>query len=515
MLQAEPLPVIDITTCDLHITKLANMLQWLTSYPGLVKSMSIQLSQESTSLGCEDRATYAAVAERLLVFALEKATLLSQPPLRLQSFSTNLLHTPAVLTALAGAGVNGLALTGLPVRSCVLEQPTPHHHTLGPAFAAALATMTTLRALTLTADSSERTVEFNVPYAYALNKLPALNNLQFAAATLPTATINHLPRSLKQLTVAFGTTDVVDLSHLTTLQDLTLTAVTELAKGSAPPPHLTFLHLQAGSGRIGHLDWTVLSTLRELWMCAACDVADLLTLSCGLLTELVCMRLIDVPVSPSSATLLAPIWQQMPKLLSVVVRFAGGAQGLDLAEILKGIGTATTLRSLFIDNLGLSVQAAMSAPSIDVCKHFTALKNLTSLEFIKIGRMKMYDPLHLTVLTRLRRLSIVAASGAVDSTVMTAIGCTLSGLSELNIICCCGVTGMSFLPAIAKLRNLGHLQFCGNRRSYCTDAGLMMMSALTNLTLLVVDGDEITEEGQRLFQAALPKVVVTCRRKPQ
>ncbi|CAI5479413.1 unnamed protein product [Closterium sp. Yama58-4] len=183
----------------------------------------------------------------------------------------------------------------------------------------------------------------------------------------------------------------------------------------------------------------------------------------------------------------------MPSLTSLILYGTPVGGGGDEAVSLDGIGAASSLDSLVLDNTSvrdgdlepLTALTSLSDLSLDCCYNLTPalmlhVARLTGLEELSLGGCDMGDEV-LPLLTCLRHLcSFTAPRGVTDAGLQHLLA--LPSLQRLSLCDCLGVTSAGMLH-VGRLTSLRALSLPSTR---VTNEGLQHLTALTDLVSLVL-----------------------------
>lgn len=392
-------------------------------------------------------------------------------PLRLQSFHTAQVPTPALLRALAGVGLQQLVVHDDYAWTC-----------WQPDLLAALADLTSLRALSHTAFDSAEVIEV-LPVMQGM--LPAVGHLSHLThlcidvlvSALQVGELHHLPQFLRSLDAAFvagpagdggvgSAASVADLSRLTALQQLTWRS-------------MACLHLDAPS-----LQATLPASLSELT--AGSPLPQLFTTESSthmqklsvLVAQLVCDA--DVVVfgdllsaaKPAAVQLFLEIAQPIAYKYLIVWTKELTAAGLQRAAGL--VGSTSSITSFALEATQLLCQDAREEQiqashgrdvdfllKVEWCKQLSKLPDLQSLHFTGQRRrlpLKREDLLHLTAFTSLTALSLVCGwNEGLDDVCAVSLAMHLTRLQHLELSCT-SINSVSLLPVVAgRLKGLRSL----------------------------------------------------------
>jgi hypothetical protein len=541
------------------VSRVASFAKWLPAHANLINRFEIELEPDSTEdFDPADRPRVAQhnVLDTMLALSMQRIAASSsstsnaaatanqqqqqRPTFALHRFSSSIRHGADVISALPAASLKQLVWN--------LDVPSGEGQCRPAAMANALAQLTNLRRLRL----QERLAGSWLPVIGQLKQLASLDILELDAHV---DEVQHLPDSLVELCInefvcraserneasdeddgagaeaAFGggggaaaAADAdardadsgdarqLDLSHLTRLTYLLLDLdMFSIQREQQPLRVEVLLPLQLLSLDIScdccavlpMINLSALQRLRHLTLtdCVESDASLLALIRLSALTHLELeYRAVLSEVQGGSA------WAQLPQLRSLQLTSEGHEVdgGVGFRRVMRDLGAATSLRQLRLD---FTDGVTLESMRPKLFGYLTGLQQLQELHFI--GRYPRYDDdhshaddaMHLTTLTGLTNLDLCGR--LVGDVTAVALACHLSQLRELRLVEC-NLGSRASLPAIAKLRQLRHLNLSGNAMGSGDCLTLLtQLSALTSMRLESMYGNEPSRQEWADFWAAV------------
>jgi hypothetical protein len=391
------------------IQQLSLFCGWLHNQAGLVQE--IRLSHPYFDSQREQDA-YCDVAAQLLVHSLQEAAAgpstaaaaEARAVLKLRSFSTESVRSPALLHALPAAALTQLSLQynfawrkDLNLNSSSITN--------------ALAQLYSLRSLTLKGEVGSACLA-------GVAKLAHLTYLDIdeAADHHPLGcNLQLLPLGLQELRAKVGRSDnfepeaaaVVALGHLTALRTLELETACEIAAGSSLPPSLTALTVRACvlSGSPDNVQQLGIEKLLQLQRLEAGTSSLQQPQLLAALSNLSQLGHISLTYDVlKAAAHVAPTWRHLSTLRALYLQEGEESATVGPTEsltLVQGLAAATSLTHLHIE--GPIVHG-----SVQLCAHLTGLTQLQNLDICGGEHpSSRAEVLHLTTLTNLTRLVII------------------------------------------------------------------------------------------------------------
>lgn len=488
--------------------RLADVATWISLHPGLINSINIKGGRSGQNQDIKSR-----VIRRYLEFGLQlaaagggrpaaaqTASTPAQQLWRLQSYSSEVIISPAILAALPAASLTSLKLN------------SRHAAELG-GLAAPLARLTGLQELQLRITTRNKPISpQNIAAIGRLSRLTSLN----IQGVQEIQSLQQLPTQLQELTVLVGS-GRLDLGHLVCLHSLELWSKGLLAAGSILPPYLEclLLHSNTGDAPIANLSIASLQQLRCLRVYGpvldAHQLQSLVAMSELQQLDLYCQNL-------EAATATAEVWPQLPMLCDLGLKCCS-SEVQDLEAVCAAAIYATGITRLALDlRSPEKFEDAMHDPAagaaaavvpleygvVHACEHLTGLVGLQELDInvsgLTFGCLADRDALYLSSLTNLTSL-YMRGSGGVDDTVLCALAVKLTELHNLVLYNCNYILTAAPLPALGELTKL-HLLYLSPYEAANAEVGLKFLTGLHQLRHL--DGfDAASDEALQAFWAAV------------
>lgn len=470
-----------------EVEQVASFASWLPKYAGLVTSIEIKQPsyQQHPRWGLN-------TAEQLLSLSLFKAVAASSAtsvslqahlqPLLLQSYSSNLLCSSAVLQALPAASLSRLEVSS----SSICEQDSM------VGLAAALPQLSHLQTLQILG-SETKELDVCMP---AISQLSRLSYLEVVCVADFDTT--QLPIQLQKLRINIDDDyNSVALHHLTRLTFLGITCMGSMEPGSSLPTQLVELEVRSPmEAAISELQITALQQLKRLTLEDTFDGKHNLPML-GTLPHLT-----HVALSYNTWEGLMDIyqaWPQVPQLCSLAFDRADCGElltGQEFREVLSVVATLTGLTRLVLSHFGV-VSGEQDGPAdaapLELCKHLVKLCNLQEL-VLEVDVCKSSDEngprpdvkfvpadvQHLSSLTQLTCLCIKGVGAIVTDAAVNVLALHLKQLQQLIV----RVRSSAVLPIIGCfLKSLKHLHVLGLPAGE-QQAGLQYLTGLKQLTTL-------------------------------
>lgn len=439
--------------------------QWFANYAGLVAH--IEYYCDTSEKLPELHLVQQHFAAKLLTALEHKQGL----PLALKSFRTNCFPDPEMVRLLEYTLVKDLTIYDL-VKAADLGQSTVD---VPPGVMEALGHLTTLGALEIScrpdAVSSAELVHVE-GLAHALQQLQNLTFLEVSVdvSAFEPSDASKLPASLRCLNVTFCAgedgADVVELSHLTALQQLTWRRVWN--SSDAPlrvtlPKQLRDAHIKSPLPPLTH-------------------PAEIYSLKVELSTNRDMGELPDLLQSCS------------PK--SLALTFGRGVDGSvaftqsGLQQAASALGCVSGLLSLSVEPFEIRrvlkssdrYQSLLSG--VSWCEPLAKLQHLQQLRFDYEMPFAQADLMHLTALTSLVKLRLMdSGSAGLNDVSAVALAQQLTKLEALTLVGR-GMSSAALLPAVSSLTRLASLYLEGGIHFRVSDAELWMLRHLKKLSVL-------------------------------
>lgn len=437
----------------------ASFANWLVAHASLVRSITIN---GTTVLAHPDAATFLSVANTLLSFSIECSVAGAKQPgetvgpepvhhtaaLQLQSYSSNVICSPAVLATFPAA-----TLTKLQLR--LHDDDLVHQN---------LARLSNLKSLKLESNS-----ELPSSFFQDINKLTSLVQLSVEPVRWA-SNVELLPEQLQRLTAVITGSRMqpmkVDLLHLTKLQELDLSIYCRVTTGARLPIQLQRLSIMSvANPAVSAFTLTALQQLQQLSINSSKDDAmDLLSLA-----QLPHLHEVFVDYTDSNhAWVASDAWGKLPSLRGLELRFPCSID--DWEAICHSAARCTALEKLSIEyhlELGTDEEEEnlpVGMRAHPMCHDFPHLSNLREFSFMMMDSELLLaedDFLHLTALTGLTKLHLEPPSAqCLEGGLVVALAVELTALQDLVLN---GVEDSCkhALPAVARLSGLTRLALNG------------------------------------------------------
>jgi hypothetical protein len=320
----------------------------------------------------------------------------------------------------------------------------------------------------------------------SLVQLQQLTSLEWWGSRIAPASLQHLPAQLAVLKIKVVNTAAaeVNLHHMTSLQNLTLSAVGGKSQLQARlPTSLTALSVTAAGA------WQIMNDSLP-------SVRELL-------------------VAPKDMSTLVDPSQRFPNLKSLSVSCChmaahGQLSAAQADAVAAAVGAATHITCLQLHRVANKVHSIQAPRAADSCIMLAAslgqLRQLGSLTVIGFN-VQPTDMLKLTVLSSLVSLSVWKCPDFGDTAAAVLAG-KQTGLKALQLVGC-GLQNPVLLPALAGCTGLQVLNLEHNVLPICAET-LLSLTALRQLTQLRLPAAASTVSGDCMqqFKAGMPQLQI-------
>jgi hypothetical protein len=410
-----------------------------------------------------------------------------QQRLRLVSFSTDWLGTPATISALPAHSLTHLDLAW------------PHSETpASEAMVAALGQLTSLRQLSMGPYQGEGSFPSSllsaVPYMSQLTLLELAGGFESERKTQALQQLLLLPLPLQRLQISSKWLPALSYEALTQLTEL---STADIYDSSKLPTQLQQLQAKVGLFARGLDAVTGLQQLQRIRLSGFASAEELLQLK-----QLPALQHLALQYETCShAVAAARAWPQLQQLQELEVLYDNGhprnPNRQQWMAIRSAVAACTGLTKLTLQAITF-LEVEEGVGELDEERLFAVCASLAGLTCLRDLCIQNYtvsswmpdDALALTALTGLTRLVLAEADDAVGDLIATALACNLRQLQHLDLQPC-NLDGLVCLEAIAQLTQLTELRLEGNDGSRWTQQagaeGLMLLTGLKQLQRLGFD----------------------------
>lgn len=471
--------------------QLTSFAAWLPKCTGLVCSISINRDYDNLALGGSD----AEPAEALLEQTLRRCVIApaapaaqghvqqhDPKPLQLQSYSSDVLHSNAILQSLPGGSLTRLTLQRVDYKLS----------------AAALGNLPNLQALVIHT-TTDRCFDSCMSAVSQLSRLTFLDvegDDSFDTLQLP-GQLQELHLTLRKSSSCAADGLQLSLQQHTGLTHLEVRSTCSLPGGAQLPKQLESLKLDLeNTAATQSLQLTTLQQLKQLTILQSWDsTQDLLALS-----RLPNLQHVSLGYCRGWAAEAAVAWPHVRQLRSL--QLGTGTHAPSPHVLFRCLSLATTLTNL---ELHCSVHGMRD---VSVCKSLAALLDLQHLKLPCVGLDMSVDSVcgdvhHLSALTKLTCLDLSECRQLVSADALRVLAPQLTQLEKLymHIAMTRYTTTLAHLSAVGAFKALKHLSVSGLSQDE-QQKGLQLLTGLQHLTELQGFGS-CSEEALRGFWGAL------------